>query len=108
MSGFFVFAPDRLRAARKARGMSREQLAIAAGSQYGAIAMFENGGRNPRRDTLLKLAAALDMDVRDLVEPDPFVAKSRKAQGLPATVDDPAVLGKLATLLGGGEPRGDA
>jgi transcriptional regulator with XRE-family HTH domain len=70
----FIFSADRLRDARELKGLSREQLALASGSSYSALTMYENGYRKPPRATLLRLAAALGIPPRDLVEPDPAFA----------------------------------
>ena len=70
----FIFSAERLREAREVKGLSREQLALASGSSYSAITMYETGHRSPSRATLLRLAAALGLSPRDLVEPDPAFA----------------------------------
>jgi len=46
----------------------REQLGIRAGLHRTEIGLLERGARVPRIDTLLKLAAALDIAVSDLLE----------------------------------------
>ena len=49
----------RLRAARKARGLSRATLADRAGVQPDHLALFERGDTSPPVDELDRLAAAL-------------------------------------------------
>lgn len=74
----FIFSPYKLRQVRTDKGFSREWLAVAAGSQYNAIALYENGHRVPSRSSLLRLAAALGVPARDLCEEDPaFMAAAR-------------------------------
>jgi len=71
MPGFFLFSPERMKAIRERRGMSREQLAVDADLSYAMIAALEGGLRNPSRETLICLAAALDVLPRELVDEDP-------------------------------------
>lgn len=44
-------------------GLSQAQLATLCGTTQSAIARLEKGGRPPRIDTLVRLAAALDCDL---------------------------------------------
>jgi len=59
---------------RHALGLSQSQLAEICGTTQSAIARLESGGRPPRIDTLLRLAAALDCELH--VELRPFPAGS--------------------------------
>jgi transcriptional regulator with XRE-family HTH domain len=52
----------RLKALREAKGMSQQQLADAAGLNVGGVTKIEQGQREPGWSTVLKLAAALDVD----------------------------------------------
>ena len=53
---------------RHALGLSQAGLADLCGTTQSAIARLEGGGRPPRIDTLLRLATALDCELRiDLV-----------------------------------------
>jgi transcriptional regulator with XRE-family HTH domain len=64
-----------LRAIRKKRGISQEELARGTGLHRTAIGFLEKGERVPRLDTLLHLAKALEIDPADLladVEPSPI------------------------------------
>jgi transcriptional regulator with XRE-family HTH domain len=67
----FVFSGERLREARLGRDLSREQLAVAATIPYASVLSYEHGFRRPSRSTLLRLATALGVCPRTLVEPDP-------------------------------------
>jgi transcriptional regulator with XRE-family HTH domain len=51
--------------ARRAAGLTREQLAERCGEHPVSIALLERG-REPRLATVLKVAAALDVSVEDL------------------------------------------
>jgi transcriptional regulator with XRE-family HTH domain len=64
----FVFAPDRLIHARTRARLSREQLAVAAHCSHNSIVAYENDLREPGGRILLAIAAALDIDPRDLYE----------------------------------------
>jgi transcriptional regulator with XRE-family HTH domain len=55
-----------LRTSREARGMSRRDLAEASGLSYPYVSELETGAKYPSDRALLNLAAALDMDHRDL------------------------------------------
>ena len=52
---------DRLRAARKIRGMEQSQLAAKAGLPAASISHFEAGKRKPSFDNLRRLARAIDV-----------------------------------------------
>lgn len=51
-----------LRASRHVRGWSMERLATEAGIDHSLISRIESGARNPTRDTIARLARALDLD----------------------------------------------
>ena len=53
--------PERLRRARKERGLSQGRLAQRLGIQPAAVSHFETGHRKPSFDTLRRLADALDV-----------------------------------------------
>jgi transcriptional regulator with XRE-family HTH domain len=55
-----------LKRARHARGVSQEELASRCELHRTEISLLERGGREPRLGTMLKLAAALDVSLRDL------------------------------------------
>ena len=50
----------RIRDARKAAGLTQEELAERIGTSSVAVAQWETGRRNPKMGTVSKLAAALD------------------------------------------------
>ena len=52
---------NRLRQARKKRGMTQAQLAKGAGLTASAISQFESGDREPSFSSLVKLARALEI-----------------------------------------------
>lgn len=54
--------------ARRRTGLSQEALAVLASLHRTEIGLLERGERCPRIDTAVKLAAALEVSVDDLVE----------------------------------------
>ena len=59
---------DRIRYARRRLGLSQEELAEASGVSAATIVQVELGHRRPQGRTLRKLAAALGVEVADLLE----------------------------------------
>lgn len=57
-----------LRAARKARGLSQEALGDLIDLHRTEISLLERGGRDPRLDTLVKLARGLEIASAELLE----------------------------------------
>lgn len=59
---------QRLRRRRKELGLTLAQLAQRSDTGTSTIHSIERGRTAPRLDTLLRLSAALDMPVRDIIE----------------------------------------
>jgi len=57
----------RVRAQRRAVGMTQEALAHRAGVHRSYVGSLETGGRNPSLETIARLATALEVDAADLV-----------------------------------------
>lgn len=53
---------------RERRGLTQEQLGWAAGLHQTAVARIESGERRPNLDTILKLAAGLEVPPAELFE----------------------------------------
>lgn len=66
---FFAQLADRVSARRRELGLSQAELAERCDTTQSAIARLEAGGRPPRIDTLLKIAAALDCELVVNLEP---------------------------------------
>src|SRR5436190_14713831 len=64
--GIMQLGPQ-LRSARRRRGMSLAGLAAASGLSKGFVSQVENDKTSPSLDTLVRLAAALDLTVVDLL-----------------------------------------
>jgi ribosome-binding protein aMBF1 (putative translation factor) len=73
---FFAAIADQVAERRKGLGLSQAELAELVETTQSAIARLESGGRPPRIDTLLRIAAALDCDL--LVELRPRRQKARR------------------------------
>ena len=56
----------RIRALRNARGWTQEKLGVEAGISYKYIGEIERGQQNPSFDTLVKIAAAVKVDLPEL------------------------------------------
>ena len=61
---FFAAIADQVTARRADLGLSQRELAELVGTTQSAIARLEAGGRPPRIDTLLRIAEALDCELR--------------------------------------------
>jgi DNA-binding XRE family transcriptional regulator len=71
--GEWLFAQiaERVAARRAELGISQRELGELVGTTQSAIARLEAGGRPPRIDTLLRIAAALDCDLVVELRPHP-------------------------------------
>ena len=58
---------ERLRAIREDKGLSGKELATAAGVKYHTFLSYENQGREPKQETLIKIAAALNVSIDELL-----------------------------------------
>jgi len=58
---------DRIRAARRIRGLSQERLAELAGMDRQAINRIEQGHQSPILDNLIRIADALGVPLSELV-----------------------------------------
>lgn len=69
--GGYLFAQiaDDVVARRVQQGLSQRELAELTGTTQSAIARLERGGRPPRIDTLLRIAEALECDLRVELSP---------------------------------------
>ena len=66
---------ERIKAARKKAGMTQKELADKLGIPYQGISQYERGIRNPKIDTLVKIADILDVSTDYLLCRDEFLAK---------------------------------
>jgi transcriptional regulator with XRE-family HTH domain len=66
---FFAKIADEVSDRRRALGLSQAELAELTGTTQSAIARLESGGRPPRIDTLMRIANALDCELRVELRP---------------------------------------
>lgn len=66
-----VFARN-LRRARRMREVSQEELGLQAGVSRAYVSSVEGGGRNISIDNMGLLAEALNVPLKDLVDPEQF------------------------------------
>jgi transcriptional regulator with XRE-family HTH domain len=81
---------QRLRHARRARGLTLAQLAGEVGAAPSALSMVENGRREPRLTLLRSLATALDTPIDDLLRPEPPSRRASLEIQLARAQQDPA------------------
>ena len=63
---------ERIKQARKAKGLTQEELAEKLGCTKQSIAQYEKGRRSPKIDGLIKIAESLNIPTSDLLgEPRP-------------------------------------
>jgi transcriptional regulator with XRE-family HTH domain len=72
--------PARVKELRQLRGLSRDQLAVAAGTSSHSVAKLEQGTRAPSLELAWRLARALGCSLDDLVRP-PSTAASGRTRG---------------------------
>lgn len=69
------FNPQALKTARDAKGLTQEQLAVAAGATFGTISKLERDvAGEPRLSTLTKIADVLEIPVSQLLTETEAVA----------------------------------
>ena len=67
---------EKLKAARKAAGLSQKELAEAVGAKHNSVSNWENGLNSPSTNTILELCRVLNIQPNELYgtqpEPDDF------------------------------------
>jgi transcriptional regulator with XRE-family HTH domain len=66
---------------RKLSRMSQEELAVRSTIHRNHVSLLERGKRLPRLDTLVKLAAALEVSTNDLVRGIEWIPDERRPGG---------------------------
>ena len=62
---------QRIRYHRRRRGMTLDDLGAQVGRPAPYLSLVENGRREPRLSQVAEIAAALDVTVADLLDPEP-------------------------------------
>ena len=96
---------ERLKAARKEKGMSQKELAELIGTTPRSVINYEKGTRLPQNiDIVMKISKALDVPSDYLMSgDDEFVIKSGELYGPAGKRQAKAVLENAAALFAGGE-----
>jgi ribosome-binding protein aMBF1 (putative translation factor) len=76
---FFARIADQVADRRRELGLSQADLAELVETTQSAVARLESGGRPPRIDTLLRIAAALDCEL--LIELQPRTTRKVSRRG---------------------------
>jgi len=86
---------ERIRNARKKQHLTQAALAERMNVSGAMIAQYEKGTRNPKYETILKFAEALEIQAADLLVPD----------DMPLSEDDRAAVGRAAKAVGKWNPQ---
>jgi transcriptional regulator with XRE-family HTH domain len=84
-----VMFGQRLRHARRARGLTLEGLGEVVGKPAPYLSLVENGRREPRLSLINALATALDVAPTDLLTPEPPSRRARLEIALQRAQEDP-------------------
>lgn len=95
---------QRLKARRKALGLTQGQLFDKTGINNGYISQVENGRANPTLDMILKLADAVELEAWAMLRPD--VPRSEPSPTAPLTIGDLDISVRLVNMLGAASPAG--
>jgi len=105
---------EKIRDARLQLGLSQQQLGEATGVSLRTILNYEKGKKMPRQGTIFKLAKALGVSVKFLVddhcenplediEKDSYIEDAREKYGSKGARDIDKLLADNAALFAGGE-----
>ena len=100
---------DRLRAARKGKNLTQQELAKESGVAYRTLQNWENGSRRPVNITMVdKVAAALGISTTELLDDgEIFVAEAGEQYGFRGAKDAAKLLGEMRSLFTNGEMKDD-
>lgn len=105
---------DKVKRSREVVGMTQSELAAKTGVSQRTIASYESGGAIARRSTMEKLARALKVSVKylmeenctdplDEIEKDGYMEQARELYGASGVRDMDTLLRDNAALFAGGE-----
>ncbi|MBX3247499.1 MAG: helix-turn-helix transcriptional regulator [Myxococcales bacterium] len=84
-----------VRAIREARGLSQQQMATAAGIPRATWSLLESGSANPTLAVLVKVAAALQVRLEELLGPPRNATQHVRAADLPSRTKSAVTVRKL-------------
>jgi len=105
---------DKIKRARETADLTQQELADQAGISKRAVAAYETGGAIARRSTTERLAAALRVSVKylmeedcedplDEIEKDTYIQQTRALRGTKGVRDMDAILKEGSAMFAGGE-----
>lgn len=71
---------ENIRRIRKEKGLSQSDLAKKLGVPYQQIGQYENAKRNPKLETIAKLARALEVPIVELIGKETYTVKIGKGK----------------------------
>src|SRR5882757_10677251 len=86
---------DNIKGIREARGLSQQQMAKAAGIPRATWTHLESGAANPTLAVLVKVAAALQVRLDELLAPPRQPARHLQASELPTRTKGDVAIRKL-------------
>ena len=99
---------EKIRDARIGRNLTQKELADKLHITPAGIVQWENGIRNPKTSTLLRIADALDMDYRDLVDDKDSARRERmRPMALINQADIDGILQDLALMEQNADAKGN-
>jgi transcriptional regulator with XRE-family HTH domain len=93
---------ERIRAARKRKGLKQQQLADEIGVSRQTLSKYENGRRRPEPDQIDQIASATDVDADWITPPDPTVANQALSDQEPEDVFSLSVYTDVRPAAGNG------
>ena len=98
---------DRLRAARKGKNLTQQELAKESGVAYRTLQNWENGSRRPVNITMVdKVASALGISTAELLDDgETFVAEAGEKYGSRGAKDAAKLLEEMKALFTNGEMK---
>lgn len=84
-----------IRLLREARGLTQSQLAKASGVPRPTWANLETGTANPTLSVLLKVAAALQVSIEELIGPPRTAVRFYRASAIPKRTRGQVTIGKI-------------
>lgn len=69
---------ERIKRARKNAGLTQKELGDKLSISYQQIGQYENGARNPKKETLQKIADALGVQITDLLDATIFITARKR------------------------------
>lgn len=89
---------QRIKTARKKEGLTQKELGEKLGITYQTVAQWENDLRNPKRETLQRIAAALGVSAQDLTD-DWGVVDKEDSEKVSIYEEGPDPKERIATAL---------